>query len=109
LVRFDLGGTYVDTLATGLRRPCAVAFHGDAIAVAELEGRVTIIDAEGKEVAHLGDNPDEGERANFGVPPSSWKDGIFTAPHGLAFDAKGNLYVQDWNRSGRLSKLRRVP
>jgi sugar lactone lactonase YvrE len=109
LVRFDLGGSYVDTLATGLRRPCAVAFHGDAIAVAELEGRVTILDAEGKEVAHLGDNPDEGERANFGVPPSSWKDGIFTAPHGLAFDAKGNLYVQDWNRSGRLSKLRRVP
>ena len=42
------------------------------------------------------------------VPPESWKDGVFTAPHGIAFDAKGDLYVQDWNRSGRLSKLRRI-
>jgi sugar lactone lactonase YvrE len=106
LVRFDLDGTYVDTLAKDLRRPCTVAFRGDALAVAELEGRVTILDAAGKELAHLGDNPDASQRANFGVPPESWKDGIFTAPHGLAFDARGDLYVQDWNQSGRISKLR---
>lgn len=109
LVHFDLDGKFVDTAATGLRRPCTVAFKGDHLAVAELEGRVTILDAKNAEVAHLGDNPDESQRANFGVPPASWKDGIFTAPHGLAFDPSGDLFVQDWNQSGRVSRLRRVP
>jgi len=108
LVHFDLDGKFVATLATGLRRPCSVAFAGDHVAVAELEGRVTLLDGKNKEVAHLGDNPDETQRANFGVPPASWKEGVFTAPHGLAFDRDGALYVQDWNQSGRLSKLRRV-
>ena len=109
LVRFDLDGKYVDTIATRLRRPCAVAFRGDHLAVAELEGRVTILDAKNAIVTHLGDNPDESQRANFGVPPGSWKDGLFTAPHGLAFDAAGDLYVQDWNQSGRVGRLRRLP
>ena len=109
LVRFDLDGKFVDTIATGLRRPCAVAFRGDHLAVAELEGRVTILDAKNAVVTHLGDNPDESQRANFGVAPGSWKDGLFTAPHGLAFDAAGDLYVQDWNQSGRVGRLRRLP
>jgi len=33
------------------------------------------------------------------------QDGIFTAPHGLSFDSEGNLYVEDWNVNGRVSKL----
>jgi len=109
LVHFDLDGNFVDTVATNLRRPCSVAFKGDHLAVAELEGRVTILDAKNAEIAHLGDNPDVSQRANFGVPPSSFHDGIFTAPHGLAFDDAGDLYVQDWNQSGRVSRLRRIP
>jgi len=108
LVHFDLDGKFVATLATGLRRPCSVAFRGDHLAVAELEGRVTILDGRNSEVAHLGDNPDEKQRANFGVKASDVAEGIFTAPHGLAFDAAGDLYVQDWNQSGRVSHLRRV-
>jgi hypothetical protein len=108
LVRFDLDGKFVDTVAKDLHRPCSVAFLGKAIAVAELEGRVTILDEKGAVATHLGDNPEESERANFAVPPASWKDGIFTAPHGLAFDREGSLYVQDWNQSGRVSKLRRI-
>jgi hypothetical protein len=109
LVRFDLDGNYVDTIATGLRRPCSVAFRGDHLAVAELEGRVTILDAKNAEISHLGDNPDTAERANYSVPPPAWKEGIFTAPHGLAFGANGDLFVQDWNASGRLSRWRPVP
>ena len=109
LVRFDLDGNYVDTIATGLRRPCSVAFRGDHLAVAELEGRVTILDGKNAEIAHLGDNPDTSQRANYSTSPAAWKNGVFTAPHGLAFDAGGDLYVQDWNQSGRISRLRRLP
>ncbi|MCZ6836231.1 MAG: 6-bladed beta-propeller, partial [Planctomycetota bacterium] len=93
-----------------LRRPCAMALSddGDWLAIAELEGRVTILDRDFKVVAHLGDNPNQGHWANNGVPPDAWTEGIFTAPHAVQFDAKGNLYIMDWNASGRISKLKRV-
>ncbi|HUR39476.1 MAG TPA: hypothetical protein VM222_08275, partial [Planctomycetota bacterium] len=32
----------------------------------------------------------------------------FTAPHGACWDSKGDLYVEDWNKSGRVNKLKRV-
>ena len=33
--------------------------------------------------------------------------GTFTAPHGLGFTENGDLYVQDWNQTGRVTKLRK--
>lgn len=108
LVHLDLEGRFVRTLTTGLRRPCAVAFLGDHVAVAELEGRVVVLDKTGAIVATLGDNPDQQQWAQFKLAPEHWRDGIFVAPHGLAFDAEGNLFVQDWNFSGRFTKLRRT-
>jgi DNA-binding beta-propeller fold protein YncE len=105
LVHFDLEGNWIGVHATHLRRPCAVTFHGDAVAIAELESRVTILDKSGTPVAFLGDNPDRGQWANFGVAPKDLQLGVFTAPHGLSFDKNGNLYVQDWNQTGRVTKL----
>ena len=89
-----------------MRRPCAVSFHGDHCAVAELEARVVILDKAGKQVSLVGDNPNKKQWAGFGVKPADQKPGIFTAPHGLSFDKDGNLYVQDWNATGRVSKLK---
>lgn len=108
LVHFDLNGNWIGVHTTGLRRPCAVSFLDDHVAIAELEARVAIIDKEGKVVSVVGDNPNKKQWANFGVKPSDQKPGIFTAPHGLSFDKDGNLYVQDWNASGRISKLKRI-
>ena len=42
--RFDLDGKFIDIPATDLRRPCAIGITGDELAVAELEGRVTVLD-----------------------------------------------------------------
>ena len=75
--------------------------------VAELEARVVILDKNGAPVAFLGDNPDRKKWANFGVKPEDQQSGLFTAPHGLGFATNGDLYVQDWNISGRITKLRR--
>ena len=77
-------------------------------AVAELKARVTILDKTGTPVAFLGDNPNKAQWANFGVPPQDQQLGIFTAPHGLSFDKAGNLYVQDWNKTGRVTKLTKL-
>ena len=108
LVYLDLEGKYVRTFAKDLRRPCAVAFAGEFTAVAELEGRVVILDPAGAIVATLGDNPDKAQWAKYRIAPELWQDGIFLAPHGLAFDRAGDLFVQDWNYVGRFTKLRRV-
>ena len=105
LVHTDLEGNFIGVHAKGLRLPCMVDIMGEFCAVAELEARVTILGQDGVPVAFLGDNPDKGQWAKFGVAPGDCKEGIFTAPHGLCFDREGNLYVQDWNATGRVTKL----
>jgi DNA-binding beta-propeller fold protein YncE len=108
LVHFDLEGNWIGVHAINLRRPCAVSILGDTAAVAELEARVTVLDKTGTPVAFLGDNPNQAQWANFKVTPQEQQLGIFTAPHGLSFDKAGNLYVQDWNKTGRVTKLTKL-
>lgn len=108
LVHLDLDGQWIGVHATHLRRPCALSFHGDECAVAELEGRVTILDKSGAPIAFLGDNPNKKQWAKFPVAVKDWQEGVFTAPHGLCYDAAGNLYVQDWNATGRVTKLKKT-
>ncbi len=105
LVHLDLDGKWIGVHASNLRLPCAVSFFGDYLAVAELQARVVIIDKTGTPVSFIGDNPNKKQWANFKVANEDQNPGIFSAPHGLSFDATGNLYVQDWNATGRVSKL----
>lgn len=110
LQHFDLEGNFIGVVVEGLRRPCAVSIRGDHVAVAELEGRVTILNKQNHPIAFLGDNPNRDQWAKNPVSPEAWSEAVFTAPHSCAYDRNGNLYVMDWNRSGRISKLiRRFP
>ncbi|MCU0750604.1 MAG: hypothetical protein MUF13_13765 [Akkermansiaceae bacterium] len=107
LCHLDLEGNWIGVHATNLRRPCSFSWHGEHLAVAELEARVVILDKNGTPVSFLGDNPDRKRWANFGVQAKDQQLGLFTAPHGVGFAANGDLYVQDWNTSGRITKLRK--
>jgi hypothetical protein len=104
----DWDGNLLGVFTTNLRRPSTISFWGEYCAVAELEGRVTIVDKTGSPVAFLGDNPDNAQWANFKVELADLPAEIFSAPHGLSYDSEGNRYVQDWNKSGRVTKLKRV-
>lgn len=104
---FDLDGKFVKALG-GFRRPCGFHQSGTDLVVPQLAGRVTILDKDDQVVTHLGDNPNESQRAQNGVDKPDWKDGIFIAPHSARWDRDGNLYVMDWNFRGRVNKLRRV-
>jgi hypothetical protein len=108
LQHFDLDGNFVEVVAEKLRRPCSASIRGKNIAVAELQGRVAILDGDNKLVAALGDNPNDKQWAQYKVPPEQWKEGIFNAPHGISYDKDGNLYVEDWNQSGRVTKMDRI-
>lgn len=91
-----------------LRRPCHMHAFGDELAVADLAGRVTLLDARMQLIAHLGDNPDPAKRARNDVLPAEWRDGEFVSPHCAEFDSAGNLYVTDWVSKGRITKLARL-
>jgi hypothetical protein len=107
LCHFDLDGKYVRTLTQHLRRPCQVSFNGDHAIVSELEGRVTILDRDNVPVAFLGDNPEKSQWANYEVDPSKVRAGLFSAAHGCFIDSEANIFVSDWNQTGRVTKLAR--
>jgi len=108
LCHFDFDGRFVGTIAKHLRRPCQVAFYGDYVVVSELEGRVTILDKENVPVAFLGDNPKRDQWANYDLDPGSIAAASFSAAHGCFIDRNGDIYVSDWNRTGRVTKLTRM-
>lgn len=108
LLHYDLDGNFIEEVITGLGMPTSVAIQGDYVSVPDLHGRVVILDKSNTIMAVLGHNPDSETRRNFNVPQDKWIEGIFNGTHGSYWDNDGNLYVQDWNVSGRLMKLVRV-
>lgn len=108
LCHFDLDGRYVRTVTQHLRRPCQVSFHGDYAAVSELEGRVTILDRDNFPVAFIGDNPQKAQWAKYDVDPRQIQPATFSAAHGCYMDSQANIFVSDWNQTGRLTKLSRL-
>lgn len=108
LCHFDFDGKFVSTVTQHLRRPCQISFHGDHAVISELEGRVTILDRDNAPVAFLGDNPHKAQWANYGVQLGDIAPATFSAAHGCHIDRKGDIYVSDWNHTGRVSKLVKV-
>ena len=108
LLHYSLDGEFIEEIVTGLGMPTSAAVQGDYVSVPDLHGRVVILDKSNTIIAVLGHNPDPAKRANYGIPQDQWIEGIFSGTHGSYWDKDGNLYVQDWNVSGRLMKLVRV-
>ena len=107
LCHFDLDGKYVRTVTQHLRRPCQVSLSGDYAVVSELEGRVTILDRDNVAVAFLGDNPLKTQWPKYELDPRDIQAGVFSAAHGCYVDSAANIFVSDWNQTGRVSKLKR--
>jgi hypothetical protein len=108
LTHYDFDGKFVSNVTLHLRRPCQVSFWGDYAVVSELEGRVTILDKDNVPVAFLGDNPHHDQWANYKLLPGDIALANFSAAHGCHIDQDANIYVSDWNQSGRVTKLERV-
>ncbi len=108
LLHYDLDGNFIEVVITGLGMPTSVAIQGEFVSVPDLHGRVVILDKTNTIMAVLGHNPDRQQGRNFKVVQEDWIEGIFSGTHGSYWDAEGNLYVQDWNTSGRIIKLVRV-
>jgi len=108
LLHYDLDGNFIEEVVTGLGMPTSAIVQGDHVSVPDLHGRLVILDKSNTIIAVLGHNPDPKTRNNFNVPQDKWIEGIFSGTHGSAWDKDGNLYIQDWNVSGRLMRLNKV-
>ncbi len=108
LSHFDFDGKFVRNITLYMRRPCQVSFHGDYAVVSELEGRVTILDKNNVPVSFLGDNPEKAQWAQYKLAPADIAPAVFSAAHGCHIDQDANIYVSDWNQTGRVTKLARV-
>jgi hypothetical protein len=107
LVHLDLDGHVLGVFAEGLRLPSALAFRGNELAVAELAGRVSVLGREGQVLATIGQNDNAAEISTNKAPPESWQGDRFYAPHGITYDAEGNLLVTEFNLWGRVTRLAR--
>jgi hypothetical protein len=108
LLHYDLDGNFIEEVITGLGMPTSAAVQGNYVSVPDLHGRLVILDKSNTIMAVLGHNHNPETRVNFNVPQEKWIEGIFSGTHGSYWDKDGNLYVQDWNVSGRIMKLVRV-
>jgi hypothetical protein len=102
---FDREGKYL-TQWSNLHRPCGLHIDGDLVYIGQLPTHltvneaypnlgscVTIHDLSGKQLARLGDSrPGE-------------EPGQFTAPHGIAVDSRGDIYVGEVSYSAYGSRL----
>src|SRR5262245_31272582 len=86
-----------------VRRPCCFYEHAGPLYVPELGARVTILDADDKVVARLGDGADV-KAAEIRQHPDK-----FATPHALTVDSHGDLYVIEWLDWGRPRKFRHTP
>jgi hypothetical protein len=108
LLHLDLDGNLISVIASeGLRRPSSASFHGDLMCVAEIAGRVSVWDKEGKLVTVLGVNDTPGQTNTPKVEPKDWVQGTVTSPHGITFDNQGNILETEWNVFGRVLRWNR--
>lgn len=107
LIQMDLDGHVLGVFAEGLRWPSALAVFKNELAVAELGGRVSVLDLKGNIVASIGANEHADETKTNEIPPEKWQENLFYAPHGITYDAKGNLLVAEYSKWGRITRLER--
>lgn len=89
---FDQEGEYL-AMWTGFRQPCDVAVGPDGEAyVAELQPRLSIVDPQGNVLSRWG-----GE--------TSHEPGQFVAPHGVAIDSHGDIYIGEALEGKRVQKF----
>ena len=120
---FDTDGRFKRSFgADFLTSPSAFAVSGGYLFIAELRGRLAVLDREDRLVGYLGADPviADVERGSPTDPPA-WpnrqgpdgglvrpgglKPGKFNSPHGVAADGHGNLFVVEWLIGGRYTKL----
>jgi hypothetical protein len=122
---YDLAGRYLRAFGESvLKSPSDFALWGDLLVVAELYGRLAVLDTDDALVGYIGAGPDPHAAEQWPTRPG-WPNDLtddghvqipqlaapdrFNSPHSVAADAEGNLYVSEWLLGGRYCKLTARP
>jgi hypothetical protein len=105
IVHMSLDGEFLGVIAKDLLLPAAVAIHNDYAVIGELKGRVTVLDKAGQIVAQFGANTAADEVGTNKTEPTKWRPGIVTAPHGVAFNDHGDIFVSEYSIYGRVHRF----
>lgn len=108
VVHMSIDGELLGVVAKDLLAPAAITVQGDYALVGEIRGAVSVLDKEGRLVARLGLNETKGETGNNNLEPAKWRPGFVTAPHGVAFNAAGDIFVSEYNKFGRVHRWNRL-
>ena len=106
VVHLSLDGEMLGVVAKDLLLPAAIVISGDYAIVGELKGQVSVLDKAGQVVSRFGTNTEPGAGGNQ-VKPEQWRTGVVTAPHGVAVNDRGDLFVSEFNAFGRVLKFNR--
>ena len=106
VVHLSLAGDFLGVVADGLLLPAAVVIYRDYAIIGELRGRVTVLDKDGASVEQIGMNTDPGVGGNQ-IAPELWRLGVFGAPHGVAINERGDLFVSEFSAFGRVHRFNR--
>jgi hypothetical protein len=106
VVHLSLDGELLGVVAQDLLLPAAIVVSGDYAIVGELKGQLSVLDKAGKIVGRFGTNTETGAGTNQ-LKPEQWRDGIVTAPHGVAVNERGDLFVSEFNQYGRVLRFNR--
>lgn len=109
---FDMDGNHLRTQG-GFLFPADIDQQGELLLVPDLHTRITLLNKNNDVVAQLGDDPQWRARVldskeKMRTSPDKWPPGKFVHPHDACFDGDGNIFVTEWVRGGRVTKLVRV-
>jgi hypothetical protein len=111
---FTLEGKHLKTL-DGFILPANLDTHKEILLVPDLSARVTLLDKDNNVIVHLGEDPawretvtKDGNKLRSSGNGEGWVSGKFLHPHDACFDPAGNIFVAEWVRTGRITKLRKV-
>ena len=107
VIHMSLDGDFLGVVAKDLLLPAAVVIHGDQAIIGEIKGRVSVLDKEGKIVAQFGANDKADEVGTNKTEPAKWRTGVVTAPHGVATDERGDVFVSEYSLFGRVHRFNR--
>jgi hypothetical protein len=104
VVHLSLNGDFLGVVAKDLLLPAAVVIDGDYAIVGELKGQVTVLDKAGQTVLRIGTNAEPGVGTNQ-LKPEQWRTGVFGSPHGVAVNARGDLFISEFSAFGRVHRF----
>jgi len=105
---FARNGTFLGSWGGDfLSHPNGFDFRGADCVISELFGRVTIVNGDNLPVDYVGDQPNA--RFLSGWPEVNREQmlqpGLFNSPHHAAWGADGEIFVVEWIKHGRVTKL----